>query len=203
MGAKEFGQMENLWSQNAPLMKSIETGDLALQKQEASFSKEQQDQYTNTYMPLEKTYATQAQNWASPTQLAQNVGEAEGAVNSQSDAGRNASMQQLESYGVDPTSTRYAALDIGSRTQQAASAAAAGTGAFQQTKLQQLGLEQGAINTGLGVASGANSSVGTATGAGAGGARSLAALEQRPAHLRRRRGCTMLARTTWASMLTP
>jgi hypothetical protein len=67
-----------------------------------------------------------AQSYASPQRIATDVGQAEAGVQQAGEAARQSAEQQLQSYGIDPSSGRYAALDNASRVQTAASAAGAG-----------------------------------------------------------------------------
>lgn len=149
-----------------PVIQASATEALKTQKQDDAFSKQQQDLYTGTYAPLEQKYAAQAQAWDSPNQEALNAGAAEANVTGAMDQQRQSAATALESFGVDPTSTRYAALDIGSRAMEGAAAAGAGTTAIQATKLQGLGLEAGAINTGRGFPAAVAGLSGAGTGAG-------------------------------------
>lgn len=170
MGQDQLAFEKQQWATDQPLINQVANTDVQAQQSNNDFTKQQQDFYKNTYQPLESTYANQVQNYDTPAQEQQNAGAAEATVGTQFDGARNAAMQQLEGYGVDPTSTRYAALDIGTRAQQGAATAAAGTGAIQQTKLQGLGLEAGAINIGRGYANNQGALTGATTGAGSGAA---------------------------------
>jgi hypothetical protein len=73
------------------------------------------------------------------------MGEAQAGVAQQFEGARNAATQQLEGYGIDPSSTRMAALDIGTRTQEAAAKAAAGTQASNTVDQQAQALRQQVI----------------------------------------------------------
>lgn len=55
------------------------------------------------------------------------IGAAQASVGQNFDAARNNATQQLEGFGINPASTRFAALDIGTRNAEAAAKAAAGT----------------------------------------------------------------------------
>lgn len=65
--------------------------------------------------------------YTDPTRVASDMGASEANVGQAFDAARNNSIQELESYGVNPGATRFAGLDYGVRTQRAAAQAAAGT----------------------------------------------------------------------------
>ena len=172
LGEQQLQWSQQVWNQEQPMVQQVVNADVASQQQSNAFASGQQQLYQGTYQPLEQSYAQQAQQWASPGQQAINSGAAMTNVAEASDAQRNTATQQLESFGVNPGSTRYAGLDIGSRTAQAAATAGAGTTATQATLLQGLGLEAGVVNTGRGLPNtvAGLASTGTGTGAAATGA---------------------------------
>lgn len=173
LGSQQLDWAKSVWNQEQPLVNQAEQGQLASQQLTNQFAQQQYGLYTNTYAPLQQAYAQQAQQWASPGQQQVNAGAAMTMQANAGEAARNSATQQLESFGINPGSTRFAGLDIGSRTAQAAATAGAGTQAVQATKLQGLGLESGAINTGMGLP---NQTAGlAATGTGAGSAAAGAA----------------------------
>jgi hypothetical protein len=94
------------------------------------------------------------------------MGRAQANVAQQFEGQRQAAQQQLESFGVDPSSTRYAALDIGTRAAQAAAQAAAGNQASQMVDAQGRALRSEAINVGRGYPGQIATQYGTATAAG-------------------------------------
>ena len=166
LGEQQLQWSQSVWNQEQPMIQQVTQADVAAQQQQTAFATEQQQLYQGTYEPLEQSYAQQAQQWASPGQQQINAGA---AMTNQAEAGesqRNAATQQLESFGVNPGSTRFAGLDLASRTSQAASEAGAGTTATQATLLQGLGLEAGVVNTGRGLPNTSAGLSATATGAG-------------------------------------
>ena len=60
------------------------------------------------------------------------MGAAQANVGQAFDAARDASVRELEGYGINPADTRFSALDLGTRLQEAASKASAGTTAARQ-----------------------------------------------------------------------
>ena len=123
--------------------------------------------YQSVYQPVEDKLVGQVNDWASPTRIAQQEGSAEATAQQQGAQARTASQQQLESFGINPSSTRYAAMDVGNRTATGASAAAAGTNAANLAQQQQLGLESQAINIGRGYPGQTSAEFGGSTSAGA------------------------------------
>ena len=136
----------------------------ATQQQEA---KTAYDRYQQKYQPVEDKLLGQVNDWASPTRIAAQEGAAEATAQQQGAQARTASQQQLESFGINPSSTRYAAMDVGNRTATGASAAAAGTNAANLAQQQQLGLESQAINIGRGYPGQTSAEFGGSTSAGA------------------------------------
>ncbi len=157
---------KSVYNEQQPYIMQSTQQQLDAQAQANSFAKEQQNYYLNTYQPMETQFAQQAQNYDTPASEQLNAGAAEQTTADQFSQARAATQKQLEGYGIDPSSTRYASLDAGTRTQQAAAAASAGNVAIQQTKNTGLQLESQAINTGRGYANAVNSGYGTGTGAG-------------------------------------
>jgi hypothetical protein len=82
--------------------------------------------YEGVYQPLEDQLVADANSYNSEARRELEAGRAQAAVAENFETSRRAAAQELESYGIDPSSTRYAALDAGSRIAQAAAAAAAG-----------------------------------------------------------------------------
>jgi predicted negative regulator of RcsB-dependent stress response len=105
----------------------------------------------------------QAQTYASPERIKSEMGMAEAGTMQAGEAQRQAALSDLQSYGVDPSSGRYAALDQANRVQMAAGAAGAGN--QQRMATQAAGnamLQQGIssslqnVQTGYGAANAAN-----------------------------------------------
>lgn len=76
----------------------------------------------------------QRDRYRDPNYIANEQGAAQAQVGQAFDAARNASIQELESYGVNPSSTRFAGLDASARLQRAAAQASAGTGAARNVE---------------------------------------------------------------------
>lgn len=131
--------------------------------------------YEKTFQPLEDQLAADANSYASPERKDLEVGRAQAAVGQQFDAARNSATQNLESFGIDPSSTRYGALDIGMRAQRAASEAAAGNQASQAVDATGRALRSEAINVGKGYPGQIAGQYGTALAAGSGAANSALA----------------------------
>ena len=162
-----FGQQQ--YADTAPYVKQFlqqQTTSSAAQTQAAS---EAQSYYDTTYKPIETQFANEAQNYNTPANASQKAGGAMADVASQFDSARAASLSSLESYGIDPSQTRYGAIDLGTRITQAAATSAAGTQSRLNTEATGLALQGEAINTGRGYASNIAQAYNTATNAGSSG----------------------------------
>lgn len=119
-------------------------------KAESDAAVEDRARYKSTFQPLENELIADAKGYASPDRIEQEAGRAGAAVASQFDAARTAAQAKLESFGVDPTQTRASALDIGTRTAQAAATAGAENESRINTENTGRALRGEAINIGKG-----------------------------------------------------
>ena len=106
--------------------------------------------YEDIFQPLEDNMAREALEYSSPGRQQQEMERAQSTVAQQFEAQRRAALQNLESYGIDPSSTRHAALDAGSRVSQAAAQAGAGNQARAQSEAIGRALQSEAVNVGRG-----------------------------------------------------
>lgn len=125
--------------------------------------------WLDVYKPVEFGFAKTAMEYNTPERAEANAGAAMADVTSQFDAARRASAMQLESYGIDPSQTRYGALDLSARINQAASTAAAGTQSRRNTEATGLALMGEAVNIGKGYAGNIAQAFATSTNAGKSG----------------------------------
>lgn len=94
--------------------------------------------------------------YTDPAKKASRMGAAQAQVGQAFEEARNSSTRELESYGVNPSSTRFAALDLGLRAQQAAAQAGAGNMSSRTD-------EDAANNVGKSILDASNSQYGVAT----------------------------------------
>ena len=127
---------------------------------------EDRQRYEELYQPVEDQLIQEASTYDSPEQIQAEQGRVLADLNKSFDAQRNAALQKLESYGVDPTQTRYAALDRMARVGQAAASAQA----LNQAKLQRenvgRALRGEVVNIGKGYPGQVASAAGQAVNAG-------------------------------------
>lgn len=129
---------------------------------------EDRQRYEDIFQPLEENLVREFQSYDTPERRMKEQGKAIADVTSSFDASRRNALQRLEGYGVDPSQTRNAALDVGVRTQQAAAQAAASTAAGQRVGDVGRSLRAEAINIGRGLPSQVAASYGTSLAAGQG-----------------------------------
>ena len=124
----------------------------AMERQEINDADARRDRkrYETVFQPLEDRMAQEAIDFATPQRQRLEMERAQSTVAQQFEAQRRAALQNLESFGVDPSSTRFAALDAGSRVAQAAAAAGAGNQARAQTEAIGRALQSEAVNVGRG-----------------------------------------------------
>lgn len=195
-GPKEFGQTNQ---SNVSLQQSNQSSASNQQSmgQGSSFSQSYIPEYSQT--PILESIAKQAQNMApevyqwgmdqynknqgnidammrnamtysSPQRIASEMGRAQAGVQQGAEAGRQNAIKDLQSFGIDPSSGRYAALDQASRVMSGAAAAGAGNQQREATMATGAGMQSAAMGlsnqnyqTGYGAAAGANALLNTAS----------------------------------------
>ena len=142
--------------------------DVQLPTMRAQFDVAQADRkrYEEFFRPFEDEWAKEAASYDTEERRQRERGAAVADVSSAFDSSRRNALQRLESYGVDPSTTRNQALDIGVRTQKAMAQAAAATGATRRVEDVGRALKSDVINLGRGALSNAAGFYGQAVGAG-------------------------------------
>lgn len=170
LGQDQLDWAKDTYNQYWPYVQDYLSAQTATTDENRDRANDYYDYYLDTYQPIETKYADTALNYATPERTEQRAATAMADVTNQYEAQRRSALANLESYGIDPSQTRYGALDLSSRVQQAAATAAAGTKSRLNTEAVELGLMGEAINTGRGYASNTSGAYDTATRAGAAGA---------------------------------
>lgn len=133
-------------------------------------AKKDRARYEQIFQPLEQDLAKDAATYASPEKKDLEVGRAQASVGQQFTQAREQAKSELEGYGINPSATRFAALDIGMRANEAAAKAAAGNQAAENVDTTARALRSEAINVGKGypgsIAQSYASSVGQGNSAG-------------------------------------
>jgi hypothetical protein len=123
--------------------------------------------FEQNYRPLELDMIKDAKTYDSPERRMKEMGASQALVAEQFNSQRENAQQELESYGIDPSSARYGALDIGVRAAQAAAQAAAGTTASNRVEDVGRALRADAVNIGRGYGSSIAQTYATSHNAGA------------------------------------
>lgn len=169
--AQEAAREQLAWAReqdgmNRQLLDRVLTGQEQIQNATQDNAEEDRARYENVYQPLENNLVNEFNSYDSPERREQERGRAMADVSTQFDAQRRNALQRLESYGVDPSQTRNAALDLGTRVQQAASMAGAANASDRATEQTGRALRAEAINIGKGLPSNVAASYGQSLQAG-------------------------------------
>lgn len=135
---------------------------------EAESAAEDRERYKSVFQPIEDRLVADAESYASPARMEQEVGRAQADVAQAFDAERRAALANLESYGVDPSMARAGALDRSARISQAAVTAGAATQTRTNVENTGRALRGEAINLGRGYQSQIAQAYATAQNAGQG-----------------------------------
>lgn len=170
---QQFDWAKQAYADNKTTSDKVAAASLDNMAQQNAAAKEAQDRYTNVAVPLQDSFIQDANDYDTSSRRDLNMGAAQAGVASSYDAARENAQRDLESYGINPSATRFAALDVGARTAQAAATAAAGTTASLQTEATGRDLKAQAINMLSGLpaqvsndVAGGNNSGSTASGTG-------------------------------------
>jgi hypothetical protein len=151
---------------NRDILNRVLGVQLPAMEEQARVAREDRQRYETVFRPLEDQFVTEAQEYDTAARRERERASAIADVNQQFDAQRRNALSRIESYGVDPSQTRNAALDIGVRVQQAAAQAGAATAANRRVEDVGRALRSDAINLGRGSLSNVAQSYGGAIGAG-------------------------------------
>jgi len=166
LGQQQLDWAREQYAQYWPYVQSYLTSQTGSTEENRQRALDYYDFYKDTYKPIEQQYAQTALGWATPARMEQRAGAAMKDVAESFEASRRATLNKLESFGIDPSQTRFGALDFGSRIAQAAATAAAGTLCRLNTEGVGLSLMGAAIDTGRGYPANISSAYSTATQAG-------------------------------------
>ncbi len=163
---EQLGWAREQDAKNRELLQTVLGPQLEAQANQADWAVKDRARYENVYQPLEDNLIKDFQEYGSEERLGRNRGRAMADVASSFDAQRRNALQRLESFGVDPSQTRNAALDVSMRTQQGAAMAAAATNSQRIDEDKARALRADAINIGRGMPSQVAQSYGQSVAAG-------------------------------------
>lgn len=123
---EQFAWAQDAYAQNMAVTRPVVEQMLRAQRFNQENAEEDRQRWEEQFRPIEDRFAQEAMTYDTAERRDQEMGRAMSLVAQQADAARNASLQRLEGFGINPSATRYAALDRGVSLQQAAAQAAAG-----------------------------------------------------------------------------
>jgi hypothetical protein len=150
LGKEQLAWAQRQYASDREILDKVVGAALARQDVNDQAALRDRQRYERIYQPLEDEAVREARDFASEDRQEYEMGRAASQVGQQFEQARTAALQNLESYGVDPSSTRFAALDLGTRVQQAAAQAGAANMARGQTENIGRALRSEAINVGRG-----------------------------------------------------
>ena len=150
LGKEQLAWARDEYAQNRELVDTVVGSSLNRQAVNDDAAAADRRRYENTYQPLEDEAISEARSFAGPARQEYEMGRAGSEVMQAMESTRRNARQQLESFGINPSDTRYAALDLTSRVQGAAAAAGASNQAHAQTEAVGRALRSEAVNVGRG-----------------------------------------------------
>jgi len=142
----KFGQAE--WQKLSDYSSQVMGMTLPAMEESFSWAREQRDRFDEYVMPQMQSLFSEAELYASKGEEQRQRASAIQDVKSASEAQRNAQLRKLEGYGVDPSDTRYGALDAQAGVAEAAMSALAANQAGERTKQIGRDLRSEAIGVG-------------------------------------------------------
>lgn len=157
------------FAENKELMERVLDTQLPIMEREAEEGQKLRERYNEVFQPIEDSLIQESKDYASGARSDYDAGRAVASVGQAFESARSNALARMESYGIDPSQTRSAALDAGIRVQEAAAKAAAGTQSRLNTENVGRALRSEAINIGRGLPGNIAQAYGTAMQAGQAG----------------------------------
>lgn len=169
LGQQQLDFAKLQYEQNSPILKEIANMQMAAQQQQMDQAQEYYQYQIDTFRPLEQQLVADAQNFNTEAYRDQVASRAA------ADAGRAFGISQAQNQramaamGVNPNSGRFASMNAATGLQQAASRAAAMTGARTQAEQMGYARQLDAAGLGRGLAGASAAAYAGATNAGSQG----------------------------------
>lgn len=141
----EFPQWQNQFAADQGANYPIVNQQAGVATNQTNFGEGVQGNYTQNGQTALNKYTQDAENYASPTQIAANMGASEATAAQAGQAAIANNSQMLEGFGINPASGRLAGTNAAMQAQNAAAVAGAGNTARQATINTGIGLEGGAV----------------------------------------------------------
>ena len=142
-GQEEWGRLQEYSGQ-------VMGASLPAMEEAFSWASAQRDRYEQNVLPQIQSLFSEAETYASKGEQDRQRGMAVQDVKASTEAQREAQLRKLEGYGVDPSDTRYQALDKQAGIAEGALSALAANQAGERTKQIGRDLRAQAINVGTG-----------------------------------------------------
>jgi hypothetical protein len=128
------------YAQDRGVTNQVVDAALNRQNQYDQWASQDRNDYNSRFRPLEDSLISDAAGYTDERNIQRAntaAGRATADVSSQFDVARKAAQDRLESYGVDPSQTRSAALDTSARMQEAAARASAANTTRDTTRREE------------------------------------------------------------------
>jgi hypothetical protein len=165
---EQFEWAKTTYAENKSVTDQVVSAFLDTQARNDEYAAKDRARYESIFQPLEDDLARDALDYSSDERKTQERGRAMASVAQNFEAARTNAERNLEAYGVNPSATRFAALDIGTRVQEAAAKAAAANQSDLMVDATGRALRSEAINVGKGYPGQVAGTYGTALQAGSG-----------------------------------
>lgn len=162
---EQFTWGQQQFAQNSQLTDQVVGDMLNLYSSMSGIGNTLMGMYQQAFVPEYHNLVQDANNYSSQARIQQAMGSAESGVAQNFNGQRDAALADLQSFGIDPSSGRYAQLDSAERMQEAAAAAGAGFQAEQSTEATGRALRSEALQLGSVMPSQATAAYGAANGA--------------------------------------
>jgi hypothetical protein len=168
LGFEHLDWAKEQWADQKALLDTVLNAQLDIQEQNRIRAEEAQARYEEVYQPIEDQLIADIESLTTPARIEADVGRAVADVSQAFETQREMATRNLESYGIDPSQTRYEGLDRSMRASEAVAQAQAAN--RQRLTSENVGraLRSEAINIGRGYPGDVGSAYGTALAAGSG-----------------------------------
>lgn len=150
LSKEQFEWAKQAYAENKEVVDATTSSFLDAMEFNNENARKDRARYESVYQPLEDSLIAEYEDYASPERIAKEQGAAIAGVGQQFEAARQNAQRSLEDYGINPSDTRYGALDIGVRLAEAGAKAAASDTARREVENTQRALRSEALNIGRG-----------------------------------------------------
>ena len=134
LGAYQYQWGLNQYANTSAMTNASIDNYLTASQKDMSLANQTMQQYQQTTVPEINQQANMAAQYTSPSRIGINMGMAESQSQQGTNAALQAAKQNLQSYGINPSSGEYAELQMANKTAGGAAAAGAGTQAELATE---------------------------------------------------------------------